>query len=45
MTCPHCGAQMMHLGYFSWGCEGCGHRCQGELPGATADGRPTDLGA
>lgn len=32
MTCPHCGARMIHLGYFSWACEACGHRCEGELP-------------
>jgi tRNA(Ile2) C34 agmatinyltransferase TiaS len=32
MTCPHCGARMTHQGYFSWSCETCGHRCEGELP-------------
>lgn len=23
---------MTHLGYFSWNCDHCGHRCDGELP-------------
>jgi hypothetical protein len=29
---------MSHLGYFSWSCEHCGHRCKGDLPG----GAPLD---
>ena len=23
---------MVHMGYFSWSCDDCGHNCQGELP-------------
>lgn len=37
MTCPHCGARMTHQGYFSWQCEACGHRCEGDLPCARRD--------
>lgn len=32
MECPICEAPMTHLGYFSWTCDDCGHRCDGELP-------------
>jgi hypothetical protein len=32
MECPICNAPMTHLGYFSWTCDDCGHRCDGELP-------------
>lgn len=28
---------MTHLGYFSWACNGCGHRCEGELPAQPVD--------
>jgi len=48
MTCPVCGARMTHEGYFSWICAACGHRCSGELPGATpgiADGALLAAGA
>jgi tRNA(Ile2) C34 agmatinyltransferase TiaS len=32
MECPVCEAPMTHLGYFSWTCDDCGHRCEGDLP-------------
>ncbi len=37
MTCPHCGARMIHQGYFSWHCETCGHQCGGDLPALRYD--------
>ena len=32
MECPICEAPMTHMGYFSWTCDDCGHRCDGDLP-------------
>jgi ribosomal protein L37AE/L43A len=36
MECPNCEAPMTHLGYFTWVCETCGHRCAGDLPAPVA---------
>jgi ribosomal protein L37AE/L43A len=36
MDCPVCAAPMVHMGYFSWACDDCGHSCAGDLPHAHA---------
>jgi hypothetical protein len=33
---------MTHLGYFSWTCDDCGHRCDGELPPRVSTGDKED---
>ena len=36
MECPLCEAPMVHMGYFNWSCDDCGHHCEGDLPGTHA---------